>query len=153
MQLVQRFPFENPRSVFIRVVTLLFLLFPSCDLQRRCFSRELRVLFLSKSEKTRENSLTLRARRNASKLSKRYASKLSMMILILLTREDEHNERGQNAQNKRRPRRQKRRHSCGRESASRKYLFFCVLRVERVRFLLDLRLFLSWCYKCVWLKM
>ena len=31
--------------------------------------------------------------------------------------------------------------------------FFCVLRVERVRFLLDLRLFLSWCYKCVWLKM
>jgi len=44
--------------------------------------------------------LTLRARRNSPKLSKRYASKLSMMILILLTREDEHNERGQNAQNK-----------------------------------------------------
>lgn len=28
-------------------------------------------------------------------------------------------------------------------------VFLCVLRVERVRFLLDLRLFLSWCYECV----
>ena len=71
-----------------------------------------------------------------------------MMILILLTREDEHNERGQNAQNKHDDRDRKG-GTLVVERALRESICFFLFCVERVRFLLDLRLFLSWCYKCV----
>ena len=72
-----------------------------------------------------------------------------MMILILLTREDEHNERGQNAQNKRDDREDRKDDTLVAERALRESICFFLFCVERVRFLLDLRLFLSWCYKCV----
>ena len=73
-----------------------------------------------------------------------------MMILILLTREDERNERGQNAQNKRDDREDRKGDALVAERALRESIcFFFVFCVERVRFLLDLRLFLSLCYKCV----
>ena len=75
-----------------------------------------------------------------------------MMILILLTREDEHNERGQNAQNKHDREDRKDGDTLVVERALRESICFFCVRVERVRFLLDLRLFLSYCYKCVWLK-
>ena len=71
-----------------------------------------------------------------------------MMILILLTREDEHNERGQNAQNKH-DREDSKGDTLVAERALRENICFFLFCVERVRFLLDLRLFLSWCYKCV----
>ena len=64
-----------------------------------------------------------------------------MMILILLTREDEHNERGQNAQNKHDDRDRKG-DTLVAERALRESICFFVFCVERVRFLLDLRLFL-----------
>ena len=73
-----------------------------------------------------------------------------MMILILLTREDEHNERGQNAQNKHDDREDRKDgDTLVVERALRESICFFCVRVERVRFLLDLRLFLSWCYECV----
>ena len=71
-----------------------------------------------------------------------------MMILILLTREDERNERGQNAQNKH-DREDRKGDTLVAERALRESICFFLFCVERVRFLLDLRLFLSWCYKCV----
>ena len=71
-----------------------------------------------------------------------------MMILILLTRDDEHNERGQNAQNKH-DREDRKGDTLVAERALRESICFFLFCVERVRFLLDLRLFLSWCYKCV----
>ena len=74
-----------------------------------------------------------------------------MMILILLTmnttREDK--TRRTNATTEKT---EKATLSWQRERFANVSVFLCVLRVERVRFLLDLRLFLSWCYKCVWLK-
>ena len=66
-----------------------------------------------------------------------------MMILILLTREDEHNERGQNAQNKHDDRDRKDGDTLVVERALRESICFFCVRVDRVRFLLDLRLFLS----------
>ena len=66
-----------------------------------------------------------------------------MMILILLTREDEHNERGQNAQNKHDREDRKDGDTLVVERALRESICFFCVRVERVRFLLDLRLFLS----------
>lgn len=75
-----------------------------------------------------------------------------MMILILLTRDDEHNERGQNAQNKH-DRDRKDGGTLVAERALRESICFFVCAWKECRFLLDLRLFLSWCYKCVWLKM
>ena len=71
-----------------------------------------------------------------------------MMILILLTmnttREDK--TRRTNATTEKT---EKATLSWQRERFAKVSVFFCVFCVERVRFLLDLRLFLSWCYKCV----
>ena len=70
-----------------------------------------------------------------------------MMILILLTmnttREDK--TRRTNATTEKT---EKATLSWQRERFAKVSVFF-VFCVERVRFLLDLRLFLSWCYKCV----
>ena len=71
-----------------------------------------------------------------------------MMILILLTmnttREDK--TRRTNATTEKT---EKATLSWQRERFAKVSVFFFVFCVERVRFLLDLRLFLSWCYECV----
>ena len=73
-----------------------------------------------------------------------------MMILILLTREDERNERGQNAQNKRDDREDRKDDTLVAERALRERIcFFVCFARGKSAVLLDLRLFLSWCYECV----
>ena len=74
-----------------------------------------------------------------------------MMILILLTREDERNERGQNSQNTTTEKTEKATLSWQRERFAKVSVFFCVLRGKSAVFARFAFVSLV-VYECVWLK-